>query len=75
MCCKKIYLIVKLNRLGGITMQSSKQQIMQEIEGLRLKLNEKVANNKNRMPDLETMNLSRRMDELLNKLNSKDDIY
>lgn len=56
-------------------MQSSKQQIMQEIEGLRLKLNEKVANNKNRMPDLETMNLSRRMDELLNKLNSKDDIY
>lgn len=75
MCCKKIYLIVKLNWLGGITMQSSKQQIMQEIEGLRLKLNEKVANNKNRMPDLETMNLSRRMDELLNKLNSKDDIY
>lgn len=43
--------------------------IRAEIEVLRERLNEKMANNDKRMPDAETMELSRKMDELLNKLN------
>ena len=48
-------------------MQTEKE-ILEEIEIVREKLNEKVANTVNRMPDSETMELSKRMDELLNFL-------
>jgi len=43
--------------------------IRAEIEVVRKELNEKMANNDNRMPDAETLKLSKRMDELLNNLN------
>ena len=46
----------------------NEQQIREEIEVLRKKLNEMVVNEATRMPDPETLNLSNRMDELLNKL-------
>ena len=48
-------------------MQKEKE-ILEEIEIVREKLNEKVANTINRMPDSETMELSKKMDELLNQL-------
>ena len=48
-------------------MQTEKE-ILEEIEMVREKLNDKVANAVNRMPDSETMELSKRMDELLNLL-------
>ena len=48
-------------------MQTEKE-ILEEIEMVRAELNEKVANAVNRMPDSETMELSKRMDELLNLL-------
>ena len=48
-------------------MQTEKE-ILEEIEIVREKLNEKVANTVNRMPDFETMELSKKMDELLNRL-------
>ena len=68
-CCKNIYLIVKYRRSkGGSNMQDEKA-IREEIEELRKKLNEKVVNSDKRMPDPETMELSKRMDELLNMLN------
>ena len=43
--------------------------IREEIEVIRKKLNEKMVNSENRMPDSETLKLSKRMDELLNSLN------
>lgn len=46
-----------------------KDKIREELEALREKLNEKMLNTDTRMPDPETMELSRKMDELLNKLN------
>ena len=49
-------------------MQNEKM-IRAEIEELRGKLNEKMASSNNRMPDPETMELSKKMDELLNRLN------
>lgn len=48
-------------------MQTQKE-ILEEIEVVREKLNEKVANTINRTPDEETMKLSKRIDELLNRL-------
>ena len=42
--------------------------IRAEIEVLRKKLNEKMVNSDTRMPDPETMELSKKMDELLNSL-------
>jgi len=49
-------------------MQNEKT-IRAEIEVLRDKLNEKMFNSDKRMPDPETLELSKRMDELLNRLN------
>jgi len=43
--------------------------IREEIEVIRKKLNEKMVNSESRMPDPETLELSKRMDELLNSLN------
>lgn len=48
-------------------MQTEKE-ILEEMEKVREKLNKKVSNTVNRMPDSETMELSKKMDELLNKL-------
>lgn len=45
--------------------------VREEIEVLRKKLNAKMLNSENRMPDSETLELSKRMDELLNSLNEK----
>lgn len=71
--CKNIYLIVKYRRSkGGNNMQDEKK-IREEIEELRKKLNEKVINSDKRMPDPETMELSKKMDELLNKLNEVEE--
>jgi len=47
----------------------SKDQIREEIEILRKKLNEKTKENIGHTPDEETMVLSRKIDELLNLLN------
>ncbi len=46
----------------------TREQIRDEIEKIRGILNKKMLNNTNRKPDQETMELSRRMDELLNLL-------
>ncbi len=43
--------------------------IRAEIEALREKLNEKMVSSNRRMPDSEMLELSRKMDELLNNLN------
>ena len=43
--------------------------IREEIEVIRKKLNEKMFSSNTRMPDPETMELSKKMDELLNRLN------
>ena len=43
--------------------------IREEIEVLRKKLNEKMNSNAGRMPAPDTLELSKRMDELLNRLN------
>jgi len=48
-------------------MQTEKE-ILEEIEIVREKLNSKVANTINRMPDSETLELSKKMDELLDRL-------
>jgi len=74
MYCKNIYLIVKYKKRskGGNNMQDEKK-IREEIEELRKKLNEKVINSDKRMPDPETMELSKKMDELLNKLNEVEE--
>jgi len=47
----------------------NEEVIRAEIEVLRKKLNEEVVNSENRMPNSETLKLSKRMDELLNMLN------
>lgn len=49
----------------------SKDQIREEIEILRKKLNEKTKENIGRTPNEETMELSRKIDELLNLLNEE----
>lgn len=49
-------------------MQDEKE-IREEIEVLRKKLNEKVISSDKRMPDPVILELSKKMDELLNSLN------
>ena len=49
----------------------SKDQIREEIEILRKKLNEKTKENLGRTPDEETMEISRKIDELLNLLDEE----
>ena len=46
----------------------SKAEIREKIEILRKKLNEKTKDNLGSTPDKETMELSREIDELLNRL-------
>lgn len=50
----------------------NKEEIRAEIEELREKLNFKVANNEDRIPDLETIELSHRIDDLLNLLEKQN---
>ena len=49
----------------------SKAEIREKIEILREKLNEKTKENLGHIPDKETMELSREIDELLNRLNEE----
>ena len=44
-------------------------EVRKEIEELRTKLNLKVKENQNRIPSLELIEVSQRMDKLLNELN------
>jgi len=53
-------------------MQNEKK-IREEIEILRKELNDRMFNSDGRMPDSKTMELSKRMDELLNELNELTD--
>jgi len=69
MYCKNIYLIVKYGESKGGNNMQNEEVIRAEIEVLRKKLNEEVVNSENRMPNSETLKLSKRMDELLNMLN------
>lgn len=49
-------------------MMRSISEIKNEIEVVRAKLNQKIISNESRIPNAEVMELSKRMDELLNEL-------
>lgn len=67
MCCKILNLIVKLFLGGGGFMEELKM-LEEEIEKLRKELNSEIEKQgHNRIPDEKILELSRRMDELLNE--------